>query len=220
MTQCNSQLSFGLLHGKQIVGAFDGGDISSDGGLMLVAEADEALGVTRELSGVLSDQRQVSKVRHSLGDLLRQRVYQIAQGYEDCNDADDLRHDAMFKTALGRLPASGHALASQPTLSRFENSVRPRQLLAMARVLLEVFFEQYATAAPERIILDFDATDDETHGQQQLGAQGVSCRDVASGSLPCQQQCTLCAEASGGRNSEPVARCADRVAGRRRLCDT
>jgi len=168
MTQCNSQLSFGLLHRKQIVGAFDGGDISSDGGLMLVAEADDALGLTRKLSAVLSDQRQPGKVRHSLDDLLRQRVYQIAQGYEDCNDADDLRCDAMFKTALGRLPATGDDLASQPTLSRFENSIRPRQLLAMARVLLEVFFKQYATAAPQRIILDFDATDDETHGQQQF----------------------------------------------------
>ncbi len=168
MTQCNSQLSFGLLHRKQIVGAFDGGDISSDGGVMLVAEADKALGLTRKLSAVLCDQRQPGKVRHSLDDLLRQRVYQISQGYEDCNDADDLRRDAMFKTALGRLPASGHDLASQPTLSRFENSVRPRQLLAMARVLLEVFLKQYATATPERIILDFDATDDETHGQQQF----------------------------------------------------
>ena len=81
---------------------------------------------------------------------------------------DDLRRDAMFKTAVGRLPASGDDLASQPTLSRFENSVRPRQLLAMARVLLELFLKQYATATPERIILDFDATDDETHGQQQF----------------------------------------------------
>lgn len=168
MTQCNSQLSFGLLHRKQIVGAFDGGDISSDGGVMLVAEADDALGLTRKLGAVLSDQRQPGKVRHSLDDLLRQRVYQIAQGYEDCSDADDLRRDAMFKTAIGRLPATGNDLASQPTLSRFENSVRPRQLLAMAQVLLEVFLKQYATATPERIILDFDATDDETHGQQQF----------------------------------------------------
>jgi len=172
MTQCNSQLSFGFLGRKQISGAFDGGEISSDGGLMLVAQADKALGLTRQLAAVLSDGRQAAKVRHPLGELLAQRIYQIACGYEDCNDADDLRHDPIFKTCVGRLPESGRDLASQPTLSRFENSLTRTALRRLCEVLVEVFIAQQAGAkahaAPRGIVLDFDSTDDETHGQQQF----------------------------------------------------
>lgn len=168
MTQCIDQVSFGILHGKQITGAFDGGDISSDGGLMLLAEADERLELTRRLADCVCDGRQAAKVQHSLQELLAQRVYQIASGYEDCNDADDLRHDPVLKTAVGRLPQTGRDLASQPTLSRLENSVGRRELWQMAHALVDVFFAQYAEARPRRIILDFDATDDETHGQQQF----------------------------------------------------
>jgi hypothetical protein len=100
--------------------------------------------------------------------MLAQRVYQIACGYEDCNDADDLRYDPMFKAAVGRLPETGRDLPSQPTLSRFENSISRTQLRRMAEALCDCVLDQYADRTPERIILDFDATDDETHGQQQL----------------------------------------------------
>ena len=111
MTQCIDQLSFGNLHGKQITAAFDGGNVSTDGGVLLVTEADRKLGLTGTLGGSLRDTRQAAKVSHIFADMLAQRVYQIACGYEDCNDADDLRYDPMFKTAIGRLPESEGALA-------------------------------------------------------------------------------------------------------------
>jgi hypothetical protein len=168
MTQCVEQLHLGILHGKRLTGGFDGGEISSDGGLMLVAAADERLGLTRQLAACLVDARDPNKIRHQLHELLAQRVYQIAAGYEDCNDADDLRHDPVLKTAVGRLPQSDPALGSQPTLSRFENAVTRRELRALAQVLVEQFIARHAATRPRYIVLDFDATDDETHGQQQF----------------------------------------------------
>jgi hypothetical protein len=168
MTQCNSQLRFGFLQNKQIIGAFDGGQISSDGGLLLVAEADRRVGLSAALCGVLKDDRQSGKVRYELCEMLAQRVYQIACGYEDCNDADSLRADAVLKTVLGRLPQTGDALASQPTLSRFENAISRSELVRMAKVFVEMFIENHSSKKPKRIMVDFDATDDPTHGQQQF----------------------------------------------------
>lgn len=170
MTDCISHLGFGFLSGKAIVGGFDGGDISSDGGLMLLAAVDQALGLTAQMAALLGDSRQAGKVRHSLHDLFRQRIYQIAAGYEDCNDADRLRYDPILKVAAGRLPESDAALASQPTLSRWENSVSRRELYRLAHVFLDLFVARHWAAPPRQIILDLDATDDETHGQQQLSA--------------------------------------------------
>ena len=168
MTQCNSQLELGFLGRKQITGAFDGGEISSDGGLVLVAQADKALGLTAKLAAVLSDRRQAAKVRHPLRSLFAQRIYQIACGYEDCNDADDLRRDPVFKTCIGRPPQSGRDLASQPTLSRFENSITATALRRLCEVLVDAFISQHRAAPPRSVVLDFDSTDDPTHGQQQL----------------------------------------------------
>ena len=162
------QLDFGFLGHRQVVGTFDGGALSSDGGLMLVAKADQQLGLTAKLTSCLRDGRDRSKVKHQLGEMLAQRVLQIACGYEDCNDADDLRSDPMLKTVIGRLPETDYDLASQPTLSRFENSVTRTQLWRMAEVFFDLFVQQYAGAQPAKITLDFDATDDETHGQQQF----------------------------------------------------
>jgi len=170
MTQCLAQLPLGILHGKRVTGQFDGGDISSDGGLVLLAQADAQLGLTRRMAACLRDVRQPGKVRHRLEELLAQRVYQIAAGYEDCNDAADLRHDPVLKTVVGRLPETDHDLASQPTLSRFENRVTRRELWQMAQVLVEQFLARHAATRPKYVILDFDATDDETHGQQQFAA--------------------------------------------------
>jgi hypothetical protein len=170
MAAHTSQLSFGFLGGKHVVGSFDGGDLSSDGGLALVAAADEQLRLTGSLGALLRDVRQQGKVWHQLPEMLAQRVYQIACGYEDCNDADDLRRDPLLKTAVGRLPQTQRDLASQPTLSRFENSITRTQLRRMAEVFGDVFLAQYASAEPQCIVLDFDATDDETHGQQQFSA--------------------------------------------------
>jgi len=168
MTDCISQLDFGFLSHKAVVGAFDGGDISSDGGLMLLAAVDQALGLTAQMAARLEDSRQAGKVRHSIHDLFRQRVYQIAAGYEDCNDADRLRGDPILKVTADRLPETDADLGSQPTLSRWENSLSRRELYRLAHVFLDLFVARHRAAPPRRIILDLDVTDDETHGQQQL----------------------------------------------------
>jgi len=161
------QLGLGILGGKQVIGDFEGGDISSDGGAMLVAEADGKLGLTEKLAACVRDDRDPGKVRHRTAEMIAQRVYQIACGYEDCNDADDLRSDPIFKSAVGRLPTTGEDLASQPTLSRLENSIGPRELYRMSELFLDIFIAGQGKA-PRRVVVDIDATDDETHGQQQF----------------------------------------------------
>jgi hypothetical protein len=166
MTQCSS-LSFGFLGRRQVVGRFDGGKLSSDGGLVLLAEIDRIFGVTKRLASCLRDRRQQAKVRQSVHDLVRQRIYQIVAGYEDCNDADTLAADPVLKVACGRNPETGRDLASQPTLSRFENAVSPTELYRMGKALIDLFIEGHRQP-PQEIVLDLDATDDPTHGQQEL----------------------------------------------------
>jgi hypothetical protein len=129
-------------------------------------QVDERLGLTRSLAGCIKDGREQSKVRQSIEDMLVQRVLAIAEGYEDCNDHDRLRSDPILKVAAGRQPISGEDLASQPTLTRLENSVSGRELLRMEEVLLERFIVGHWKDAPGRIVIDADATDDPTHGQQ------------------------------------------------------
>jgi hypothetical protein len=128
---------------------------------------DRRFGLTKRLAGCLRDRRQAAKVRQPLVDLLRQRAYQIACGYEDCNDAEPLAGDPMLKVALGRCPESGRDLASQPTLSRFENAVSAADLYRMGLALVDFFICNHPRP-PRQIVLDLDATDDETHGQQEL----------------------------------------------------
>jgi len=167
MTPCSSQLSFGFLGRREINGRFDGGKISSDGGAMLLAAVDQRYGVTEAFAARLRDRRDPAKVRQPLLDMVRQRVYAIACGYEDCNDADTLGGDPIFKTALGRAPETDPDLASQPTLSRFENGIGPTNLYRASEMFIDLFVASHSNP-PDRIILDFDATDDPTHGQQQL----------------------------------------------------
>jgi hypothetical protein len=145
---------------------FDGGRLSSDAGLVLLQDPDEQLGLTRALATVLQDPRDPRRIHFTLHDLLKQRVLQIAAGYEDANDANTLRHDPIFKLLLGRLPDTGAPWASQPTLSRFENHVSRTELYRMARVLVEQFLASYARP-PQLIVLDFDDTEDPVHGEQE-----------------------------------------------------
>ena len=151
---------------KAVVLACDGGRLSSDAGLVLLKDPDEQLGLTRALAAVLQDPRDPRRVHFTLHDLLKQRVLQIAAGYEDANDANTLRHDPLFKLLLGRLPDTGAPLASQPTLSRFENHVSRTELYRMARVLVEQFLASYARP-PQLIVLDVDDTEDPVHGEQE-----------------------------------------------------
>jgi hypothetical protein len=162
-------LSFPAVAGREVVARFDGGDLTSDAGLALVAAADRRCGVTAALAAALPDRRDPAKVRHAQHDLIRERVYAIAQGYEDANDLDRLRHDPALKLACDRLPRTGDALASQPTVSRLENGATPRALLAGGIALARVVVAQLP-ADTTAVVLDADATDDPCHGQQQFEA--------------------------------------------------
>jgi hypothetical protein len=152
--------------GKAVELDFDGGLLSSDAGLVLLKDVDAQLGLSRALADVLKDLRAPRRINFSYQDLLQQRVFQIAAGYEDANDSHALRHDPIFKLLLNRPPQSGPALASQPTVSRCENRVSRTELYRLALVLMEQFITSYATP-PKVIVLDFDDTEDEAHGDQE-----------------------------------------------------
>jgi hypothetical protein len=129
---------------------------------------DRELGVCEEISARVPEWRGCCGARHSLSTLVRQRVYQIACGYEDQNGANTLRSDPLLRLVLGRLPEAGEDLASQPTLSRLENAPGARDCLRIARTLLELYVrERGKDGAPERVLLDLDSTDDPTHGDQE-----------------------------------------------------
>ena len=147
--------------------SFDGGRITSDGGLPWVARAEEALGVCAALAACVPEWRR-GGVRHSLPALVRQRVFQIACGYEDQNDAATLRADPVFKVACGRRPVSEPDLASQPTLSRLENAVDRWAIERLAEALADLYLrERGRDGVPARILLDLDGTDDPAHGEQE-----------------------------------------------------
>lgn len=165
MTDCSKQLLFQGILKLPVVVDFDGGNLTSDGGVLWLRRVDEGLGLTEGLARGLVDRRDPQRVRHPRLEQLRQRIYQIACGYEDCNDADFLRSDPALKIALGRLPESDQDLSSQPTLSRFENAAGERELKRLNGQLLRTYLETRAKPAG-RIVIDLDSTDDPTHGQQ------------------------------------------------------
>jgi hypothetical protein len=147
--------------------AFDGGRITSDGGLLWLSEVDSEMGLCEAVSECVAEWR-TRKGRHSLASLVKQRVFQIACGYDDQNDSDTLREDPLLKLSCGSLPESGQDLASQPTICRMENAATRSSCRRMAEVLLEVYLrEREKDGAPQRVLLDFDATDDPAHGDQE-----------------------------------------------------
>lgn len=154
--------------GKPLVASFDGGRLSSDGGLLLLMRTEERLGLISRLARCLTDSRLPERVQQSVEVMLTQRIFGIACGYEDCNDFDALRDDPMFKIAVGRSPERGAGLASQPTLSRLENSVTRKDLYRMGEALVETFIQNHVGEKVVRIILDADGTDDPAHGQQEF----------------------------------------------------
>ena len=163
MPKCNAELfEFPSFDRRKIEAGFCGGDVSSDGGVMVLREADRRLGLVGALDAVISDPRDPDLVTHSQRDLLRQRIYGLAAGYEDLNDHDSLRKDLLWQSAIER----SEELASSPTLCRLENRANRQTAVAMARVLVEQFIASFAVA-PSELILDFDATDDRVHGLQQ-----------------------------------------------------
>ena len=161
-----SPLPWSPVQDKATIVDFEGGRLASDGGRVWLKESDDQLGLTRDWAAVLHDPRAPRRVDFPVHDLLTQRVLQMAAGYEDANDATPLRHDPIFKVLLGRLPESSAALASQPTLSRFENRVSRTDLSRLSRVVVDPFIASYEPA-PDLIVLDFDDTEDPAHGQQE-----------------------------------------------------
>jgi hypothetical protein len=176
-------LLFPDLFAKPLVATFDTPHQSSDGGAILLKAIDDALGLTARLAACLPEWRQAGKIDHDLPTLIRQRCFGLACGYPDANDAARLKDDPIHKLLVGRDPATGPALASQPTLSRFENVVGPRDLYRLTQSLADVVIthHQHRLGATQvrRITLDLDPTDDPTHGQQELsffnGHYGTWC---------------------------------------------
>jgi len=163
MTNCTAdQLSFPSFDRRKIEASFDGGDVSSDGGLPLLRQADRLLGLTRAMDAALNDSRDPQRVKHRQIDMLRQRVYGIALGYEDLNDHDTLRRDPLWQTAVER----SDELASSPTLCRLEARADRAAAVEISKILVESFIASFEET-PEEVILDFDATDDRVHGMQE-----------------------------------------------------
>lgn len=172
MTECNPQIDLFAIGRRKVTACFVDTPLTSDIGAVLVGRVDRKHAVTERLAAALTDRRQRTKVQHPISDLLRQRAYQIACGYEDASDGNALRHDAGFQLALGRVPDDDATLASQPTLSRFEQR-RNADLLTFSNALLDLWIERLRAKARRskrriRIVLDFDSTDFVTYGEQQF----------------------------------------------------
>ena len=155
------------VRGKKLTAAFDGGRLSSDGGVMLLAAAARRTGIAQKLAAVIPDHRDPARIIHPLPEILLARILAIACGYADGDDLDCLRTDPAFKLACGRLPESGADLTSQPTVSRWENAPGLRELIKLGRVMVELYCASYV-APPATVVLDIDDTVDVVHGRQQL----------------------------------------------------
>ena len=153
--------------GKPIHLSFDGGLLTSDTGILLLAAVEQRLGIAERLADCIEDRRAPERVRHTLAEMIRYRALLIAAGYPDGNDCDALKSDPAFKMALGRLPESGADLCSQPTISRLENLPGATALKRMMAAMVELFCDSFEQV-PRRILLDIDDTEDRVHGSQQL----------------------------------------------------
>jgi hypothetical protein len=159
--------AFPKIEKKAVVAAFDGGQITSDGGVLLLAAVERDLGIADTLAGLIADPRKQAYVTHSVSDILRARILAIACGYEDGDDLDMLRTDPGFKLACGKLPQSGEDLCSQPTISRWENAPTLREAMRMGHAMIDLYCRSYPKP-PKSVTFDIDDTCDVVHGNQQL----------------------------------------------------
>jgi hypothetical protein len=167
VTECNRKaLSFSSLGRRNIVADFNGGYLTTDAGGLLLREADRRTGLTQALADRIADPRDPAKIKHDVRTMLVQRIGGIALGYEDGNDHLTLRHDPLFQVLADQTPDPETPLASPATISRWENRITRTSLVGMAEVLVDQFIQAHRKA-PQQLILDFDATDDRVHGNQE-----------------------------------------------------
>jgi len=152
---------------KKVTAAFDGGRLTSDGGVLLLAAVERRMGIAERFAGLIADPRNPAFITHSVADILRARMLAIACGYEDADDLDHLRSDPGFKLACGRLPDSGSNLCSQPTISRWENAPTLREVISLTYAMVDLYCASYVQP-PRAVTLDIDDTVDVVHGHQQL----------------------------------------------------
>ena len=155
-------IDFGQLGRRKVEGRFDGGSMTSDGGVMLLSATDRKLGLTAAAARCIADPRNPLLITHAVRDMLRQRVYGLALGWEDLNDHKALRLDVAMQTAVG----VDREVASAPTLCRVEKWADRATAVRLSELLVEQFIASF-DAAPEELVLDFDATDNPLHGQQE-----------------------------------------------------
>ena len=151
------------LQNKKVELSYSGQDISTDGGALLLRELDQQIGLIDKINSCIDDGRDQRYINHQQSEMLRQRIFQIACGYEDGNDCNQLRSDPVFKVCAGKLPESESDLASQPTMCRLENSVTNRELYRITKTFIDAFISSYEQA-PMMVILDADDTNHNTHG--------------------------------------------------------
>jgi len=191
--------------GKELCARFDGGRLSSDGGVLLLREIERGLGLAELLAACIQDERDPWSTRHSHADMIRARMFAIACGYEDCDNLDALRVDPAFKLACGRLSESGDDLMSQPTLSRLENAPSWRALGRMGLSLIDLFCGSFKIV-PARIVLDIDDTADTVHGGQQLALFKAHYDDYCFQPIftmpPAPSRCSPCCAPASGRREQ------------------
>lgn len=156
MTPCDSDVALDFDQEHPLCVQFSDLDLSSDVGILLAAQAESRVHICQDIAGCIEEWRDPDKLTHSLPQLVAQRVFQLIGGYEDAHDSNSLRHDPIFKIACERMPIpESHLLASQPTISRLENQVTPRQTAAMRRQFMDRFIASY-DHSPFTIVLDID----------------------------------------------------------------
>jgi len=167
VTECNTgSIEFARLKGKKVVADFTGGRMTSDAGLLMLQEVERRLQLFDRVDAVVRDPRNPKWITHSQRTLIAQRIAAIAAGYEDLNDHQTLRNDPAIQLLTGNLPDETSPLASPSTLCRIENRITRKELVAMNQLFVEWYIESFDTP-PKEIILDFDATNDPIHGEQE-----------------------------------------------------
>ena len=174
--------------------AFDGGQLSSDAGVLVLRDVEKKLGLAARLAACIHDRRKPERIEHPLEEMLRLRMFAIAAGYEDADDCDTLRDDPIFKMAAGHAPESGDPLCSQPTMSRLENAPSKIEIGLLMAAMVDQFCDSYRRT-PSSITLDIDDTFDAVHGQQQLSLFNAHY----------DERCFLPIHIYGGTTGKPVA---------------